>query len=129
MERVIIQFLKGSKTGQTEIYPVARFEGLSLGRDPACDVRFDAQRDDLVSRHHCGIEWDHSRPRIYVLTDLLSSNGTFLNGARVEEPVQLNDGDVIEFGRNGPSIRVGFEVVDASAAEPSRITQNIPRIA
>lgn len=128
MERVIIRFLTGAKRGQTEIYPVARFDGLSLGRDPACDVRFDPQRDDLVSRHHCGIEWDHSSPRIYVLTDLLSSNGTFLNGKRVQEPMQLNDGDVIEFGRNGPSICVGFEVVDPAAHHPSRVTQNIPRI-
>lgn len=129
MERVIIRFLTGSKRGQTEIYPVARFQGLSLGRDPACDVRFDPQRDELVSRHHAGIEWDHSIPRMYVLTDLLSSNGTYLNGQRVVEPTAIKDGDVIEFGRNGPSICIGFEQVDRTNPPPSRVTQNLPKIA
>lgn len=129
MERVIIEFLRGAKAGQTEIFPVGRIDHISLGRDPGCDVRFDAQRDDLVSRHHASIEWDHASPRSYVLTDLLSSNGTFLNGQRVIEPQLLLDGDQIEFGAGGPCVRIGLDQIDAQALPPSSVTQTIPTVA
>jgi hypothetical protein len=54
-----------------------------------------AIREPSVSRRHgvVALEGDH-----WMLTDLGSSNGTFLNDDRVEEPTQLHDGDRIGFG-------------------------------
>lgn len=51
--------------------------------------------DATVSRQHARIrlEEDH-----FVLYDLGSANGTFLNGTRVEQPVPIKDGDTIRFG-------------------------------
>lgn len=51
---------------------------------------------DSISRHHARLE--HAGER-WVLTDLGSSNGTFVNGERIEAPVELVNGDVIMFGK------------------------------
>jgi hypothetical protein len=66
--------------------------GVSLGRSRQSDVMVD---DPNVSRTHAEI-----RPRggSWVLTDLGSTNGSRLNGRRVEGPEVLEPGDEIELG-------------------------------
>jgi len=65
-----------------------------VGRDHrSCDV---VVADTRVSREHFAVE--HT-PAGAVLNDLRSTNGTYLNGARVDAPVALKDGDRIRFGR------------------------------
>ncbi|MBI4833651.1 MAG: FHA domain-containing protein [Planctomycetes bacterium] len=59
-----------------------------LGRDPTCDVQID---NVGVSRHHARIE---KRGPAYVVLDLASGNGTYVNGKRVNQ-YNLNDGDEI----------------------------------
>jgi hypothetical protein len=49
----------------------------------------------LVSRRHAEIAWDGAH---YVLTDLGSTNGTFVNAQRVTGPHPLRHGDVITIG-------------------------------
>jgi adenylate cyclase len=48
-----------------------------------------------MSRHHTEIMADESK---FILTDLGSTNGTFVNGKRVAE-AELKDGDTIEIGK------------------------------
>jgi YD repeat-containing protein len=67
-------------------------EALELGREPDNDAMLP---DPKVSRHHARIRRDGER---YVLADLGSSNGTFVNGERVNAPASLEDGDVILLG-------------------------------
>ncbi len=62
-----------------------------FGRDAGCDVVIT---DRNVSRRHCEIL---STPRGYLLIDT-STNGTFLNGQRVEGQKLLARGDVIRIG-------------------------------
>ncbi len=52
-----------------------------------------AIRSDQASRRHARIYWggDH-----WVIEDLQSRNGTFLNGKRLDSTESLNDGDLIE---------------------------------
>ncbi|MGO9955311.1 MAG: FhaA domain-containing protein [Solirubrobacteraceae bacterium] len=66
--------------------------GVSLGRSRQCDVMVD---DPNVSRTHAEI-----RPRggSWVLIDLGSTNGSRLNGRRVEGPEVLKPGDELELG-------------------------------
>ncbi len=66
--------------------------GVTLGRSRQCDVMLD---DPNVSRTHAEI-----RPRggSWVLSDLGSTNGSRLNGRRVEQPEVLKPGDEIEIG-------------------------------
>jgi hypothetical protein len=62
-----------------------------LGRSKQCDVRVP---DLNVSRRHAEVR--RQGPG-YVLVDLGSTNGTLLNGRRIEE-APLEDGDVITLG-------------------------------
>lgn len=118
MDRIIVNFLAGARAGQTEVYPAARFQALYFGRDPKSDVRFDAEIDNVVSRSHAVIEW-HEREdggRDYMLTDLLSSNGTWLDGRRVEGTVPLHSGAEVMLGLGGPRLRIVIEAPRPEAA-------------
>jgi hypothetical protein len=66
--------------------------GATMGRSRQCDVTVD---DPNVSRNHAEV-----RPRggSWVLTDLGSTNGSRLNGRRVEGSEVLKPGDEIEVG-------------------------------
>ena len=64
---------------------------MHLGRERG-DILFP--EDGYVSGLHCRLTWDGQR---LFLTDLGSSNGTFVNGRRIVES-ELRDGDVILIG-------------------------------
>lgn len=63
---------------------------LILGRGEECDVVIP---DRQVSREHARIRLEGEG---YVLEDLGSKNGTFVNGQRLSEPHLLQDGDEIQ---------------------------------
>lgn len=54
-----------------------------------------ALTDGKVSRNHARL--DPVR-KTYILTDLGSANGTFVNGVRITQPVRLRDGDTLQVG-------------------------------
>jgi pSer/pThr/pTyr-binding forkhead associated (FHA) protein len=64
----------------------------TIGRAPAADFLVDAA---LVSRLHCRITADHEQLNI---EDLASTNGTFVNGRRVDTG-RLANGDRLTIGR------------------------------
>jgi hypothetical protein len=66
--------------------------GATLGRSRQCDVVVD---DANVSRTHAEL-----RPRggSWVLTDLGSTNGSSVNGRRIDAPTVVRPGDEIELG-------------------------------
>ena len=63
-----------------------------IGRDADAAVRID---DRTISRHHAVVVITESRATI---EDLESKNGTFREGARIQGPVVLTDGSVVEVG-------------------------------
>ena len=67
-------------------------QGVTMGRSRQCDVTVD---DPNVSRNHAEV-----RPRggSWVLNDMGSTNGSRLNGQRVEGSEVLKPGDEIELG-------------------------------
>ena len=91
-------FLSGARIGQVETFRKAY---IGLGRHPLSDVRFDVDRDLDVSSRHAGIV---RHGETFVVRDLGSTNGTFVNGARISGDVVLADGDVIGLGQNGPAV-------------------------
>jgi S1-C subfamily serine protease len=105
------KFLSGARAGQVEAFGKAY---IGIGRHPLSDVRFDAERDLDVSSRHVSIT---RGPDGFVLKDLGSKNGTFVNGKRVAADVHLKDGDVIGFGDKGPALE--FHVIEANAPAPS----------
>lgn len=78
---------------------------LTIGRHPAADLRFDAYYEVPISARHAALV---AREGGYVVRDLGSAAGTFLNGQRVIGDVQLESGDIIELGRGGPATQVTF---------------------
>jgi S1-C subfamily serine protease len=121
MERVILRHLKGSKTGTTEEFPLESVTELTLGRDPIAQVRFDADKDDLVGRQHARIVRDPKDPVRFALTDLNSRNGTFLNKLRITGNVPLVPGDVIQLGAGGPEIKFELDPLPAAYVKATRI--------
>lgn len=63
---------------------------VTLGRDAECDIVIP---DRQVSRYHARITPTENG---VVLEDLFSKNGTYCNGDRIEAPVILQDGDLIQ---------------------------------
>lgn len=61
-----------------------------IGRDPSCELVIN---DRQVSRFHARFE---PTPQGVFLEDLGSKNGTYCNGRRVDEPLLLKDGDLIQ---------------------------------
>ncbi len=61
----------------------------TIGRMDSVDFQIDSSR---VSREHASID---VRDGLYVIRDNGSTNGTFVNGERIEAEVRLNDGDVV----------------------------------
>lgn len=101
--------LSGSKEGSSWTLSGA---SCRIGRNPDNDVVFDPYAERAVSRNHARI--DVVGPD-FVLSDVGSTTGTFVNGLQVQRHV-LCDGDLIEFGQGGPRAR--FEAGAAPAPEP-----------
>lgn len=75
--------------------------------------------DRSVSRFHARLERDAGGWRV---TDLGSSNGTFVNGARIATAITLEHGDEVRFG----SIRTLFETAaPVAAAAPLPVAQPV----
>jgi hypothetical protein len=74
--------------------------GVTIGRSRQCDVVLN---DPNVSRQHAEI-----RPRggSWVLSDLGSTNGSILNGRRIEGPEVVKAGDEVEIGTS----KIRFEL-------------------
>ena len=64
---------------------------LVLGRSPGCQLVFD---DDTVSRRHAELRMTDGR---WILRDLGSSNGTWVNGRQVME-AEVIPGDEVQLG-------------------------------
>lgn len=79
----------------------------TLGRHPASDVPFDPELDLEVSARHAAV---FKQGGGFMIRDLGSTNGTYLNGCRVRGDLPLEPGDVVQLGPTGP--RVEFAVVD-----------------
>jgi transcriptional regulator with GAF, ATPase, and Fis domain len=67
-----------------------------LGRNPD-DPETPPLLDDQVSRRHFEIVWDRAR-HAHTGRDLGSRNGSFVDGARADQPLPLEDGSVVRLG-------------------------------
>jgi serine protease Do len=107
---LIVRHLSGARATEIDVVPLGAHRELILGRAPSAAVRFDLERDTLVGRHHaCIVPRDDGRLG-FVIVDLGSRNGTFVNGRRVDGVVDLCPGDIVQLGDQGPTIEIGFEV-------------------
>jgi len=107
---VDFRVLTGSRAGHRERFtkPV-----IAIGRHPLCDFQFDPQQDLDVSTRHAEIRAVEDG---YVLVDIGSTNGTYVNGVRIARERRLESGDEVAFGEFGPKVRL--EIVPGSGTQP-----------
>ncbi|MCZ2127706.1 MAG: FHA domain-containing protein [Anaerolineales bacterium] len=109
------QFQFVMKSGPT---PGATFplegEQLIIGRDAGNGV---AINDSEVSRKHARLTFQGGK---YVLDDLGSTNGTFVNGQRLTAPAVLKAGDVVSLGEQ---IVLMYEALMADAGATVAISR------
>jgi len=106
MFQVELKVLEGRQQGKTIPLNVRQF---LIGREQDCHLR---PNSDLVSRHHCVFTVDDFTVR---LRDLGSTNGTYVNGERIQGQVVLKPGDHVSIGK------LSFEIVvrkEAHVAAP-----------
>lgn len=130
--RVVIDHIAGSRAGQRQEFPAK--SRVRFGRHPDCEVSFDPHRDIDASSRHAELRIaraDATDPvsQGWVLVDLGSSNGTYVEGHRVtESSVSHNVPISVEFGPGGPRIRLF--VGDDAAIEslpPAPVERTRPR--
>jgi len=114
MVRMIFRHISGTRATQIDVVPIGAHRELILGRATSAAVRFDPRGDSQVGRHHARIIWDSADHAQFMLADLGSRNGTYVNGSRVEQPILLGPGDVVRLGAAGPEVAVAWEVVPDS---------------
>lgn len=93
--------------GGGDIIPLTTAK-LLIGRRSHCDISL---KFNSISSHHCELEFKNG---YWNIRDLGSSNGTKVNGMRVESKV-LMPGDEVMFAKHG--FNIDYEVA-ADAAEP-----------
>lgn len=79
----------GKQRGKTIQLPASE---IVIGRDEDCRIRLEANG---VSRRHCFMK---NSPNGWLIEDLGSRSGTFLNGARLDKKLLLKSGDMIAIG-------------------------------
>lgn len=71
---------------------------IKIGKASSNEIYKDFKDDPTVSRVHCEIFVDDEGNKF--LTDLGSTNGTFVNGNKISEPVQLGRFDIVRAGNS-----------------------------
>lgn len=79
-----------------------------IGAAESCDIRVSSA---FVSARHCRLDLDGDH---WVITDLGSTNGTYVNGLKIKSPTIISDDDTVTLGRSFPL------PWPSSAARPSR---------
>ncbi len=101
-----------SGTRWSDVFRLSPPTGAVIGRASANEIVI---RSDQASRRHTSINWDDGH---WVLKDLGSRNGTFLNGNKVSSDAILHDGDLIEIA--GFAIQFSRRI-DMSAVPPPTV--------
>ncbi len=119
-QRIIIRHLNSSKTNQTEEFSVKDNLEVMAGREGDCKLRYDSDREDLVSRHHAKIIVEKADPIGVAITDMGSRNGTFVNKQRLFSKVRLNPEDIVQLGPGGPEFQFDLNPRPATV-KPTRM--------
>jgi adenylate cyclase len=113
MARLILQTAEGQQA--IELRPIN-----SLGRHPNNSIQL---LDKIVSKEHCIVE---QRDHQFILRDLGSLNGTYINGERVRGEQVLKHGDEITLGStrarydDGSGLQYGPSAISPGFVQPQQ---------
>ena len=96
-------------------------ESLIIGRDPGCDVVVPNRE---VSRRHAHIQCEAG---IYMVSDMGSTNGTFLNNVDVRDRTPLREGARLRVGPNTFLVRENFLLPSCQKGKVRISLQNLTR--
>ncbi|MBC7671272.1 MAG: trypsin-like peptidase domain-containing protein [Polaromonas sp.] len=116
-----LRVLSGARAGARENFdaPV-----VTVGRHPMSDFRFDPLVDLDVSTRHAEFR---NAGGMWIIADLASTNGTFVNGERITGERRLGEGDVVSFGGNGPRVEVrGVGIVTPATSIQAQAASSTP---
>lgn len=103
---VFLEHLKGERAGAQDRFAK---DVIRVGRAAELDLIFEDQ----------GVSYEHAELRLrdgdFWLVDLGSTNGSFVNEERSQN-ARLRDGDVLRFGKKGPTVRFRLTAPSAAAA-------------
>ncbi len=116
-ERPVLIGQSGPLSGQRWVIS----EPVLIGRDAECDI---VVPDRQISRHHARFT---PLPEGVLLEDLDSKNGTHRNGQRVEEPIILHDGDIVQIALAQELIYLSSDAtIPLEAIEIPQPAQEVP---
>ncbi len=124
-QRVLLRHLKSTRANQVDEFPLRDLRDLTIGRDPACNVKFDADQDDLISRRHAKIDVKDAAKFEFTISDLGSRNGTFVNQQRIFSTVTLSPGDVVQLGAGGPQFQFDLDPRPPELVKATRLASEI----
>ena len=108
MLQIIIRHISGHRATEIDCIPLHQHRELVFGRAESAAIRFHPRDDLRVGRFHARLI-PLDPPGGYLLTDLDSRNGTYLNGARIWASTLIQPGDVLQFGSGGPEVEFQVE--------------------
>ena len=89
-------------------------DAFKIGRDKSCQLQL---KDSSMSRFHAEVTFDGEK---WIVSDLESTNGTFLDGSRIQQ-ASLPDESRLEFGIGGPVLLLtieGTKIKEEKKVEP-----------
>ena len=92
---------------------------VTIGRQAQCEIQIE---DTWMSRRHARLAWTGIE---YIVEDLGSTNGTFVNGERVVGPRALRSSDRLQLG---DQVELAFEVrVSAPIRQAAPVPEDAPQ--
>jgi FHA domain len=118
---IVLEVIRQSRTVDRQTF-VGKHE-IVIGRADECDLQVDFSG---VSRRHCALEWEPSTG--YVLRDLGSVNGTFVQGRAVSRSSVLRDGGTFTLCEVTIRYRVDAPGPAEGAPQPGRAALHSPEL-
>ncbi len=117
---VTLRVIAGPQTGR--VFTFDQHDTFMIGRSE--DAHFCLPQDRFFSRHHCILEI--APPQIF-LRDLGSTNGTFINGIRVET-AHMKSGDRIQGGETVLEVELRSDPTEMFSSVPAGFGETAPSI-
>jgi S1-C subfamily serine protease len=108
-----IRILGGARAGTVHAFAPGT---IHIGRHPDSELRLDTSADLEVSGKHAILSFENGH---WTLRDAGSTNGTFLNGRRLDRPHVVKAGDHIALGPGGPVLEVRAPGTPLGAVPPT----------
>lgn len=129
-----LQQLPRTSVGEPDIsrrYPLSRTQEVLVGRDHSCQIVLDSNIYGMVSRRHAVF-----RPMLnpttqqqrWLVCDLNSANGTYVNGQRLGQCQELRPGDRITLGYGGAELIFGHQTQTHYQPIPQAASEEIPKL-